>query len=96
MQRRPLGFYTIGKDQYTSAYYKEAQLRREFRNPFFMALGWDIDNKRGFIELSRKQSSLPIDVTDKQIDTLVYELYGLNEEEIKILEDSKKSTVAQL
>jgi type II restriction/modification system DNA methylase subunit YeeA len=27
-----------------------------------------------------------IDATDKQIDLLVYELYGLTEEEIKIVE----------
>jgi len=27
-----------------------------------------------------------IDATDKQIDKLVYELYGLTEEEIKIVE----------
>jgi hypothetical protein len=27
-----------------------------------------------------------IDATDKQIDNLVYELYGLTEEEIKIVE----------
>ena len=27
-----------------------------------------------------------IDITDKQIDKLVYELYGLSEEEIKIVE----------
>ena len=30
-----------------------------------------------------------IDVTDKAIDTLVYELYGLNEDEIKIVEGEK-------
>lgn len=30
-----------------------------------------------------------IDVTDKAIDTLVYELYGLNEDEIKIVEGGK-------
>ncbi|MFA5580286.1 MAG: restriction endonuclease subunit R, partial [Methanothrix sp.] len=28
-----------------------------------------------------------IEATDRQIDRLVYELYGLNEEEIKIVED---------
>ncbi len=28
-----------------------------------------------------------IDATDRQIDRLVYELYGLTEEEIKIVED---------
>jgi hypothetical protein len=29
-----------------------------------------------------------IDATDHQIDRLVYELYGLNEKEIKIIEES--------
>jgi len=29
-----------------------------------------------------------IDTTDKQIDNLVYDLYGLTEEEIKIVEES--------
>jgi hypothetical protein len=29
-----------------------------------------------------------IDATDKQIDKLVYELYGLTEDEIKIIEGS--------
>ena len=29
-----------------------------------------------------------IDATDKQIDNLVYELYGLSEEEIKIIEEN--------
>jgi hypothetical protein len=29
-----------------------------------------------------------IDATDRQIDKLVYELYGLTEEEIKIVEDA--------
>jgi hypothetical protein len=28
-----------------------------------------------------------IDVTDKQIDTLVYELYGLTSDEIEIIEE---------
>ena len=29
-----------------------------------------------------------IDKTDKEIDAMVYELYGLSEEEIKIVEES--------
>jgi hypothetical protein len=29
-----------------------------------------------------------IDATDKQIDALVYELYGLTEEEIKVVEQA--------
>jgi len=32
-----------------------------------------------------------IDATDKQIDNLVYELYVLTEEEIKIVENSGKN-----
>ena len=31
-----------------------------------------------------------IEATDKQIDALVYELYGLTEEEIKIVEGARK------
>jgi len=31
-----------------------------------------------------------IDATDKQIDQLVYELYGLTEEEIRIVEEGSK------
>jgi len=29
---------------------QEAQLRREFIDPFFSALGWDMDNKQGHAE----------------------------------------------
>jgi hypothetical protein len=32
-----------------------------------------------------------IKITDDQIDSLVYELYGLNEEEIKIVEGGMSS-----
>lgn len=35
---------------YKSANYNETQLRREFLDPFFKALGWDIDNEQGYAE----------------------------------------------
>ncbi len=35
---------------YKSTGYNETQVRREFIDPFFAALGWDIDNKQGFAE----------------------------------------------
>ncbi len=35
---------------YTSGTYNETQLRREFIDPFFKALGWDIDNTAGHAE----------------------------------------------
>ncbi len=38
------------RDSYKSPQYNETQLRREFLDPLFAALGWDVDNKQGFAE----------------------------------------------
>ncbi len=35
---------------YRSGQYNETQLRREFLDPFFEALGWDVNNCRGYAE----------------------------------------------
>ena len=35
---------------YTRQGYNETQVRREFIDPFFIALGWDVDNKAGHAE----------------------------------------------
>lgn len=37
-------------DSYHSTKYNETQVRREFIDPFFEALGWDIDNENGYAE----------------------------------------------
>jgi type I restriction-modification system DNA methylase subunit len=37
-------------DAYKSGKYKESQLRSEFIDPFFEALGWDVNNKQGYAE----------------------------------------------
>ena len=37
-------------EAYRSGNYSEAQLRQEFLNPFFWALGWDVENRQGFAE----------------------------------------------
>jgi hypothetical protein len=37
-------------EAYRSGQYNETQVRREFLDPFFKALGWDIDNVQGFAE----------------------------------------------
>jgi len=37
-------------DSYKSGNYNETQVRLEFINPFFEALGWDVSNKRGYAE----------------------------------------------
>jgi hypothetical protein len=84
-----------------SAAYNETELRADFVNPFWKALGWDMTNEKGYA-MQCKHIRLPnvnaphdkqtiqrqIDATDRQIDKLVYELYGLTEEEIRVVENS--------
>ncbi|WP_295099896.1 TaqI-like C-terminal specificity domain-containing protein [uncultured Candidatus Kuenenia sp.] len=38
------------RESYCSTQYNETQLRREFVDPFFALLGWDVDNKNGYAE----------------------------------------------
>lgn len=38
------------RESYKSGEYNETQLRREFLDPFFTALGWDVENKQGYAE----------------------------------------------
>jgi len=38
------------RQAYKSGSYNETQVRREFLDPFFTALGWDIENKEGYAE----------------------------------------------
>src|ERR1017187_1564400 len=47
---------TFGRNlaAYKSASYDEASLRQEFLNPFFRALGWDIENRAGLIPQHRE------------------------------------------
>lgn len=37
-------------EAYSNQAYNETQVRREFIDPFFEALGWDIANKNGYAE----------------------------------------------
>ena len=37
-------------ESYRSGQYNETQLRREFIDPFFKILGWDVDNEKGYAE----------------------------------------------
>ncbi len=38
------------REAYQSGQYNETQVREEFINPFFGALGWDVHNKKGYAE----------------------------------------------
>jgi len=53
-----------------------------------LGLNKDRDNTK--IQHDRKLIQRQIDATDKQIDQLVYELYGLTDEEIRIVEEATK------
>ena len=64
-------------DVYTRPEYKEAQARVEFVGPFFEALA---------IRAGRKLYGRRIKALNWEIDALVYELYGLTEDEIAVVE----------
>lgn len=42
------------KDFYKRSEYNETLTRRDFIDPFFKALGWDIDNEQGYAESYRE------------------------------------------
>lgn len=42
--------YRLHRNEYLDNDYKEYNLRKEFIDPFFKALGWDMDNSQGFSE----------------------------------------------
>jgi len=42
--------FARNRDQYLNPAYNETQVRREFLDPFFTALGWDVDNTQGFAQ----------------------------------------------
>lgn len=42
--------FEMHRESYVSLRYNETQLRREFVDPFFKALGWDVDNESGYAE----------------------------------------------
>ena len=42
--------FDTNREAYLSGKYKEAQLRLEFVDPFFRALGWDVHNEQGYAE----------------------------------------------
>ena len=42
--------FSLHSDAYHNGHYNETQLRREFLDPFFEELGWDVFNKNGYAE----------------------------------------------
>lgn len=81
------------RDVYCSSAYNETQARHEFIDPLFKALSWDVNNEKGYAEayksLSAKTNHEKL-LIQRQIDQLAYELYGLTDEEIRIVEKGTK------
>ena len=119
--------FELHRETYKGQTYNETQVRREFIDPLFKALGWNSlpiptsivgheglsgkvneilrlherlraaktpTDKTGMFgdscPLPHGRGSDWIDATDRRIDQLVYELYGLSEEEIKIVEEATR------
>lgn len=68
-------------EAYRSGRYNETQIRRDFLDPFYEALA----------RTPAEQTALArqIATMDWQMDRLVYELYGLTDEEVKIVEGGR-------
>ena len=45
-----VGRFENNREAYRSGQYNETQLRREFVDPFFKILGWDVNNEKGYAE----------------------------------------------
>lgn len=60
--------------EFKSPGYVEAQLRDDFLNPFFRALGWDLENRAGLIQQKREveiESRTQIEGRQKRADYLL-------------------------
>ena len=42
--------FESNREAYRSGEYNETQVRREFVDPMFQLLGWDVDNRQGYAE----------------------------------------------
>ncbi|HZK80251.1 MAG TPA: hypothetical protein VFC46_04270 [Humisphaera sp.] len=72
--KRLINRFTQQSDQIRSPDYNETLIRIDYINPLMSELGW------------REQIQREIDATDRQIDQIVYQLYGLTDDEIAIVE----------
>lgn len=66
------------REAYRRPGYNEAQLRQDFLDSFFEALGWDVNNRRGFAEAYRDvivDHSLQVEQSVRAHYHLIYHRY---------------------
>lgn len=71
---------------YKQSSYNETLTRKDFIDPFFKAQGWDMNNSNGYTEAYPIQIENKIGYCENRINQIVYSLYELTEEQIKIVE----------
>ncbi|MEN6483112.1 MAG: type I restriction endonuclease, partial [Anaerolineaceae bacterium] len=79
------------KSEYHSSVYNETQLRREFLDPFFEALGWDVNNTTGYAEQYKQvihEDAISVGGTTKAPD-YAFRLGGIR----KFFVEAKKPSV---
>jgi hypothetical protein len=70
---RLVAAFDKGLNEFKGAGHSEAKLRDDFLNPFFRALGWDLENKAGLIQQEREveiESRTEIQGRNKRADYL--------------------------
>ena len=70
---RLVAAFERGLPEFKSSGYVEAQLRDDFLNPLFRALGWDLENQAGLIQSEREvevESRTEIQGRQKRADYL--------------------------
>ncbi|MCH7658946.1 MAG: N-6 DNA methylase [Bacteroidetes bacterium] len=78
-------------EEYKRGHYNETQTRVDYINPFFKALGWDIDNEQGLAEAYREvihEDKIKIGKTTKAPD-YCFTVYGQR----KFFVDAKKPSI---
>jgi len=77
---------------YRSTSYNETQLRREFVDPLFKALGWDVDNEQGYAEAYKDvvhEDSIKVGGSTKKAPDYAFRIGGVR----KFFVEAKKPAV---
>lgn len=61
--------FSANLDSYKRGQYNETQVRREFIDPFFEALGWDVTNRQGYAEAYKDQEVAIVEETECKADS---------------------------